>query len=92
MHRRLTLFIIGYLNKHDQLLVRRLGLVVSRSAGPEAEGRRFDCPRFGSPPFSSKTVIYGHCLVTLPCTVNETVKWLTSLAHLNAEIVLAVTV
>ena len=32
-------------------------------------------------------MIDGHCLVTLPCTINETFKWLTSLAHLNAEIV-----
>ena len=36
-------------------------------------------PSFGSP-FSSKNVIYGLCLVTLPCTIiNETLKWLTSL-------------
>ena len=36
-------------------------------------------PRFGSH-FSSKIVNYGHCLMTLPCTINETLKWLTSLA------------
>ena len=38
---------------------------------------------FGSP-FSSKSVISGHCLVTLPCTMLVTVKWLTSLAHLKS--------
>ena len=34
--------------------------------------------RFGSP-FSSKVVVCGHCLVTLSLTVNETLKWLSSL-------------
>ena len=37
-------------------------------------------------------MIYGHCLVTLPCTVNETLIWFTSLAYLNAAIILVVTV
>ena len=35
--------------------------------------------RFGCP-FSSKVVVCGHCLVTLSLTINETVKWLSSLA------------
>ena len=57
--------------------VSRLGLVVK--ALWYAEGRRF-----GSPFSSQKIVIYGHCLaLTLRCTINETLKWLTSLAHLN---------
>ena len=30
--------------------------------------------------------------MTLPCTIHETLKWLTTLAHLNAEIILVVTV
>ena len=30
--------------------------------------------RLGSP-FSSKVVVYGHCLVTLFLTINETLKW-----------------
>ena len=39
-----------------------------------------------------KNVVYGHCLVTLPCTINETLTWLTSLPiYLNAEIILVVT-
>ena len=38
-------------------------------------------------------VIYGHCLVALPFTINETLKWLDHItAHLNAEIILVVTV
>ena len=32
-----------------------------------------------------KNVVYGHCLVTLPCTVNETIKRLTTLVHLNQK-------
>ena len=45
------------------LSVSRLGLVVRRSAGKRKGAG--STPRFGSP-FSSKMVIYGHCLVTLP--------------------------
>ena len=33
---------------------------------------------FGSP-FSSKVVVCGHGLVTLSLTINETLKWLSSL-------------
>ena len=29
--------------------------------------------------FSEKAVVYGHCLVTFPLTVNQTIKWLTLL-------------
>ena len=32
------------------------------------------------------------CLVTVPCTMNETVKWLTSLPTLMREVILVVTV
>ena len=67
----------------------QLGLVVRRSAGKRKDpGATI---RFGSP-FSSQIVTYGHCLVTLPRTMNETLKSLTSLAQLNAEIILMVTV
>ena len=37
--------------------------------------------RFGSP-FSSKVVVCGHCLVTLSLTINETLKWLSTLPTL----------
>ena len=50
--------------------------VERRSAGKQKDAG--STPRFGSP-FSSKIVIYGHCLGILPCTINETLKWLTSL-------------
>ena len=40
--------------------------------------------RFGSP-FSSKVVVCGHCLVTLSLTINETLKWLSSLPILMQE-------
>ena len=39
---------------------------------------------FGSP-FSSKVVVCGHCLVTLSLTINETLKWLSSLPILMQE-------
>ena len=39
---------------------------------------------FGSP-FSSKVVICGHGLVTLSLTINETLKWLSSLPTLMQE-------
>ena len=67
-------------------IVSRLGLVVRRSAGKRKDVGSI--PRFGSP-FSAKIVIYGHCLVTLPCTIDDRLK---SLAHLNAEIILVVAV
>ena len=51
----------------------------------------FESGRFGSP-FSSKVVVYGHCLVTLSLTINETLKWFSSVtAHLNAGVILVVT-
>ena len=42
--------------------VSRCDLAVSRLAGKQKD---FGSIRFGSP-FSSKIVVYGHCLVTLP--------------------------
>ena len=33
----------------------------------------------GISPFSSEVVVCGHCLVTLSLTINETLKWLSSL-------------
>ena len=67
----------------------RLGLVVRRSAGKRKDpGSTLS---FGSR-FSSKMVVYRHCLVILPCTIDETLKWFTSLCHLKAEILLVVTV
>ena len=58
----------------------RFGLAaVSRTT--ETESVRI---RFGSP-FSSKIVVCGHCLVTLSLTVNETLKWLSSLPILMQE-------
>ena len=40
--------------------------------------------RFGSS-FSSKIVVCGHCLVILSLTINETLKWLSSLLILMQE-------
>ena len=40
--------------------------------------------RFGSP-FSSKVAVCGHCLVTSSFTINETLKWLSSLPILMPE-------
>ena len=66
----------------------RLGLAVR----PRSAGKRVDAgstPSFGSP-FSSNIVIYGHCLSDFVQHnfINETLKWLTSLAHVDAEIIL----
>ena len=47
-------------------------------------------PRFGSP-FPYKVVVCGPCFVTLPFTINETFKWLSSLPMLMQEIILVVT-
>ena len=60
--------------KHfKKILVSRFGLgvrLVSRGTSVRI--------RFGSP-FSSKVVVCGHCLVTLSLTINEILKWLSSL-------------
>ena len=49
-------------------------------------------PHFGSH-LSSRVVIYGCCLVICLLTINETLKWLLSLAaHLNVGIISMVTV
>ena len=80
----------GSRTQSQSLLVSRLGLVV-KAHGWQSEGRRFDSPLRLNFLFK-KNVIYGHCLVTLLCTINGTVKRLTSLPILNAEIILVVTV
>ena len=59
--------------------VSRLGLVVMRSAGKQMDP--------GLTPASAHLslhtfVVNGHFLMTLPCTINETLKWLTRLAVL----------
>ena len=64
--------------------------MVRRSAGKQ-EGRRFDSRL-------RLAFLFKNCdLWTLyrdfaPAQFNETLKWLTSLAHLNAEIIVVVTV
>ena len=63
----------------------------SRFAGGRlVSGRTSVRCRFGSP-FSSKVVVCGHGLVTLSLTVNETLKWLSSLPILM-QVILVVTV
>ncbi len=64
------------------LLESRFGLAVS--------GRTWVRYRFGSP-FSSKVVVFGNCLVTLSPTINETLKWFSSLPILM-QVILVVTV
>ena len=56
--------------------VSRFDLAVSRGTSVRI--------RFGSP-FSSKVVVCGHCLVNLSLTINETLKWLSSLPILMQE-------
>ena len=56
--------------------VSRFGLAVSVRLVSRRTSVRI-C--FGSP---SKVVVCGHCLVTLSLTVNETLKWLSSLPTL----------
>ena len=59
-------------------------------SGKLVSGRTSVRYRFGSP-FSSKVVVCGHVLVTLSLTVNETLKWLSSLPILM-QVILVVTV
>ena len=67
----------------------RCGLAVRRQAGKQRD--------LGSNPLrlsfiSEKVVVCGHCLVTLSLTINETLKWLSSLPILNnAGVILVVT-
>ena len=42
--------------------------------------------------FLFQSVMYGHSVVTLSCTINETFKVAHIAAHLNVEIILMVTV
>ena len=53
----------------------RCGLAVRRLAGKQKD---LGSTRFGSP-FSSKIVVYGRCLVSLPTQINETLIGLTQL-------------
>ena len=52
-----------------------------KALGWLAEGPWFDPLRL-SFLFSSKIVVYGHCLVTLPTQLMKTLKWLTQLPTL----------
>ena len=53
-----------------------LGIAVRRQIGKQKDlAVRI---RFGSP-LSSEVVVCGHCLETLSLTINETLKWLSSL-------------
>ena len=54
------------------------GLAVRHKAGKQ---KNLGSILFGSP-FSTKIVVYGHCLVTFAHIVNETLKWLTQLLTL----------
>ena len=73
---KMYITILVWIRAWIHIRMSQLGLVVRCSAGKRKDlGSTL---RFGSP-FSSKLVVYGHCLVTLPCTMNETLTWLTSL-------------
>ena len=68
--------------------VSRFGLAVRRQAGKQKD--------LGSTPLRlsflfKEVVVCGHCLVTLSLTINETLKWLSSLPVLM-QVILAVTV
>ena len=62
--------------REERNMVSRFGLAVKR--GKQRTSVRI---RFGSL-FSSKVVVCGYCLVTLSLTINETLKWLSSLPTL----------
>ena len=47
-----------------------------------AISRRTSVRVFFSSPFSSKVVVYAHCLVTLSLSINETLKWLSLLPNM----------
>ena len=56
-----------------------------KALGWYAEGPRFSL-------LFKKVLVCGHCLVTLSFTVNETLKWLSSLHTYNAGVILVVNV
>ena len=62
-----TQFAVGQDHEEDAMI--RLGLVVRRSAG-ERRDSGWTLIHFGEP-FSSNIVVFGHCLVTLPCTMSN---------------------
>ena len=75
-------FLLFY-NAHyqsDFASVSQFGTAVRSYTGKRTGLGSSPC-RFGSP-LSSKHVVYGHCLVTLPLTIYETVKWLSSLPYI----------
>ena len=67
-----------------------LGTGIEAGCGRLVSGRTSVQYRFGSP-FSSKVVVCGHGLVTLSLTINETLKWLSSLPILM-QVILVVAV
>ena len=56
---------LGIINQLPSFLSCESVWPSGKALGVEAEGPRFDSLRF-SFLFSSKIVVYGHCLVTLP--------------------------
>ena len=69
----------------------QLGVAVRHLAGKREDSGSSLCSGLA---FSSKIVVYGHRLVTLPCAVNETLNITMAhiTAHLDVEIILVVTV
>lgn len=57
--------------------VSRFGLTDGKALGWYADDVG-SSPSFGSP-FSSKVAVCGYCLLTLPPTDNDSLKWLSSL-------------
>ena len=66
------------------LLVSRFSLAVRRLSVSLVNRRAAVQFCFGCP-FSSKVVVCGHCLATLFLTINEILKWLSSLPILMQE-------
>ena len=77
-----------WLARSTTTLASRFGLAVRL-----VSGRTSVRYRFGSPFSSKKVVVCGHCLVTLSLTINETLKWLSSLTiSMQESVILVVTV
>ena len=84
---RIHICLVGTL-KHREVFVSRFGLAVKHYAGKQ-KGLSSILLQLSF--LIKKDVVCGHCLVTLSLTINETLKWFSSLP-ISMQVILMVTV